>query len=166
MKTALWEPAIQPILSNSLLLSFWLEYTPSPTSLPGHHIVDMMPRFMARLSGILLWPPRSVSLLTFSHTSYTPPLCAVLCHSKSYPTLCDLMDCSPPGSSVRGDSPGKNTGVGCHALLQGIFPTQRSNPGFPLCRRILYQLSHQGNPYTFTYCNSHFTSTSVFLARF
>ena len=34
------------------------------------------------------------------------------------------MDCSTPGSSVHGDSPGKNTGVGCHAFLQGIFPTQ------------------------------------------
>ncbi|KAB0342110.1 hypothetical protein FD754_019036, partial [Muntiacus muntjak] len=33
----------------------------------------------------------------------------------------------PPGSSVRGDSPGKNTGVGCHALLQGISPAQESN---------------------------------------
>ena len=39
------------------------------------------------------------------------------------PTLCSPMDCSPPGSSVHGDSPGKNTGVGCHALLQGIFLT-------------------------------------------
>ena len=39
-------------------------------------------------------------------------------------TLCDPMDCSPPGSFVLGDSPGKNTEVGCHALLQGIFPTQ------------------------------------------
>ena len=37
------------------------------------------------------------------------------------------MDCSLPGSSVHGDSPGKNTGVGCHSLLQGIFPTQGSN---------------------------------------
>ena len=37
-------------------------------------------------------------------------------------TLCDRMDCSPPGSSVRGDSPGKNNGVGCHALLQGRSP--------------------------------------------
>ena len=37
--------------------------------------------------------------------------------------------CSSPGLSVDGDSPGKNTGVGCHALLQGIFPTQRQNPG-------------------------------------
>ena len=44
------------------------------------------------------------------------------------PTLCDPMDCTLPGSSVRGDSPGKNTGVVCHALLQGIFPTQGSKP--------------------------------------
>ena len=42
--------------------------------------------------------------------------------------LCDLMDCSPPGSSVHGDSPGVNTGVDFHALLQGIFPTQGTNP--------------------------------------
>ena len=44
------------------------------------------------------------------------------------------MDYSPPGSSVYGDSPGKNTGVGCHVLLQGIFATQGSNPGLPHCR--------------------------------
>ena len=47
------------------------------------------------------------------------------------PTLCDPMDCSPRGSSVCGDSPVKNTGVGCHSLLQGIFLTQRSNMGPP-----------------------------------
>jgi len=40
------------------------------------------------------------------------------------PTLCDPMDCSPAGSSIHGDYPGKNTAVGCHALLRGIFPTQ------------------------------------------
>ena len=39
-------------------------------------------------------------------------------------TPCDSMDCSPPGSSVHGDSPGKNTRVGRHSLLQVIFPTQ------------------------------------------
>jgi len=59
-------------------------------------------------------------------------------------TLCASMNCSLPDSSVLGDSPGKNTGVGCHALLQGIFPTQGLNPGLPNCRRILYRLSHQG----------------------
>ena len=57
-----------------------------------------------------------------------------------------LMDCSLPGSSVHGDSPGKNTGVGCHALLQGIFPTQELNLCFLCllhCRRILCPLSHR-----------------------
>ena len=61
------------------------------------------------------------------------------------PTLCDPMDYSPPGSSVHGDSSGKNTGVGCHALFQGIFLTQGLNPGLPYCRQILYHLSHQGS---------------------
>ena len=43
-------------------------------------------------------------------------------------TLCNPMDCSPLGSSVHGNFPGKNTGLGWHALLQGIFLTQGSNP--------------------------------------
>ena len=67
----------------------------------------------------------------------------------SCPTLCNPIDCSLTDSSVRGDSPGKNTGVGCHALLQGIFLTQESigGGGFLLhCRQILYQLSYQGSP--------------------
>ena len=42
-------------------------------------------------------------------------------------TLCDPMDCSPPGSSIHGDSLSKNTGAGCHFFFQGIFPTQGSN---------------------------------------
>ena len=62
------------------------------------------------------------------------------------PSLCDPMDCSLPGSSIHEDSPGKNTGVGCHALLQGIFPTQGLNPGLRHCRHIFYCLSHQGSP--------------------
>ena len=57
-------------------------------------------------------------------------------------TLCDPMDRSPPGSSVHGDSPARNTEVGCHALLQGIFPTQGSNPGLQHCRWILYHRSY------------------------
>ena len=64
------------------------------------------------------------------------------------PTLCDSMDCNPPGSSVHGDSPGKNTGVECQALLQGIFPTQGVNLCLLCllgCRQILYPLSHQGS---------------------
>ena len=45
------------------------------------------------------------------------------------------------------DSLGQNTGLGSLSLLQGIFPTQRSNPGLPHCRQILYQLSHKGSQF-------------------
>ena len=44
------------------------------------------------------------------------------------------------------DSPGKNTGVGCHSLLQGIFLTQELNPGLLHCRQTLYWLSYKGSP--------------------
>ena len=53
------------------------------------------------------------------------------------PTLCEPLDCSPPGFSVNGDSPGKNTGMSCHALLQGIFWWYRQT---------LSHLSHQRSP--------------------
>ena len=43
---------------------------------------------------------------------------------QSCPILCNPMNCSLPVSSVHGDSPGENTGVGCYALLQQIFPTR------------------------------------------
>ena len=60
-------------------------------------------------------------------------------------TLCDPMDYSLPGSSYPWDFPGKNTGVGCHFLLQGIFQTEGLNLGLLHCRRIPYYLSHQGS---------------------
>ena len=59
--------------------------------------------------------------------------------AQSHLTLCDPMDCSP------WNSPGQNTGMSSLSLLQGIFPTQGSNPGPLLCRWILYQLSHKGS---------------------
>ena len=67
--------------------------------------------------------------------------------AQSCPALCDPMECSLPGSSVHGDSPGKNTGVGCHALLQGICPTQGSNPGLPHFMWILLQSEPPGSPW-------------------
>ena len=59
---------------------------------------------------------------------------------------CNPMDCSPPRLLCLWIFPGKDTGLGCHFLLQGIFPTQGSNPRLLHCRRILYWLSHQGSP--------------------
>ena len=54
------------------------------------------------------------------------PACVSAKSLQSCPTLCDSMDCRPPGFSAW-DSPGKNTGVDCCALFQGIFPAQGSN---------------------------------------
>ena len=73
--------------------------------------------------------------------------CAVLCLvAQSCPTLCDSTDYSPSSSSVHRDSPGKNTRVGCHALLQGMCLTQGSNPGLPHCRWIFLPADLPGKP--------------------
>ena len=53
----------------------------------------------------------------------------------------------PPRPLRPWDFPGMSTGVGCHFLLQGIFPTQGLNPGLPHCRQTLYPLSQQGSPH-------------------
>ena len=94
-------------------------------------------------SEIFLDPTRlhtTLDLFSMLHTC----VCLV---TQSCLTLCDLMNCSLSGSSVHWGSPGKNSEVGCYALLQGIFPTQGLNPGLSLCRQILYHLSHQGSPW-------------------
>ena len=96
--------------------------------------------YLQRLEGF------SVQIFT-SRVNYSV-LCLV---AQSCPTLCDPMDCSTPGSSFHGDSPGKNTEVGGHATLQGIFPAQVSNSGLPHCRRILYHLSPQGNSVVYSF---------------
>ena len=64
--------------------------------------------------------------------------------------LCDPMDCSLPGSSVRGILKA-TVGVGCYFLLQGIFLTQGSNLGLPHCRQMLYFLRHQGSHKNITF---------------
>ena len=66
-------------------------------------------------------------------------LCAVLGHSVMSNSLW------PHGPYSPWNFPGQNTGVGI-SLLQGIFPTQGSNPGLLHCRQILYCLNHQGSP--------------------
>ena len=74
-------------------------------------------------------------------------------HSKLWEILSESVSCSvmPDSLQIHGPalllclySPGKNTGMSHHSLLQGIFPTQGSNPGLPHCRWILYCLNHQG----------------------
>ena len=87
------------------------------------------------------WPPVSLlsTLMNF--------LCLCCCSvAKSCPTLCDPVDCSRPGSSVHEVFPGKDTRVGCHSLLQGIFPTQGSNPAFLYWQAGFLPSEPQGSP--------------------
>ena len=99
-----------------------------------------------RKSSDLCWPDSNFSSM-FWMQAWLPCLEELVCVCVVVVRLCDPMDCSPLGSFVRGisqarllcplDFPGKNTGVGCLFLLQGIFLTQGLNLGLPHCRRTL-----------------------------
>ena len=80
---------------------------PSPRDLPDPGIKRMFPALTGRF--FTTEPPGMPSTR----------ICVCAKSLQSCPALCDSMDYSPPGSSVHGDSPGKDTVVGCHALLQG-----------------------------------------------
>ena len=82
---------------------------------------DLLP-----VSLLTLLCPHCHSLLIPEHVNYasTYMLCCAMLSSQSCLTLCNPVDHSPPAPSVDGNSPGKNTRVGCHALLQEIFPAQ------------------------------------------
>ena len=64
--------------------------------------------------------------------------------SESHSVMSDSLQ--SPGLYSPWNSPGQNTGMGSLSLLQGIFPTQRLNPGLPHYRQILYHLSHKRSP--------------------
>ena len=93
------------------------------------------------------------SILTFK-TKYGPKhkvknrlfTCSDLFETESRSVVSESLPRHGPYSPW--SSPGQNTGVGSLSLLQGIFPTQGSNPGLPYCRWILYQLSRKGSPRT------------------
>ena len=66
--------------------------------------------------------------------------------AQACPAVCNPVDSSLPGSSVHGISQARILELGSHSLLQGIFPSQRSNVDLPCCKQFLYRLSHQGSP--------------------
>ena len=119
----LWTVARQAPLSMGFCSQeYWSGLPcPPPGDLPG-------PGIEPCLLGLLHWQMGSL------------PLYAVVSHSVVSDSLW------PHGLLCPWDSPDRNTGVGCHVLLQGIFPTQGSNRGLLHCRWILYWLSYQGSP--------------------
>ena len=144
-----WAAVLLPeVLTRWGLYFFWIFRISVPGLSLGllcgsHHFIQIREQVTVEQSfqtgssglGILLSGQRSsIALLKgLWHVSTRSP--------QPCPTLCDPMDCSQPSFSICGISLGKNTGVGCHAFLQGIFPTQGSNPGLLRllnCRRVLY----------------------------
>ena len=83
-------------------------------------------KFLTVQDSALSWSPASVSSKSESHS--------VLCNSATH------------GLYSPWSSPGQNTGVGSHSLLQEIFPTKEQKPDLPHCRQSLYQLSHKESP--------------------
>ena len=86
----------------------------------------------------IFWTQLCMSLPTSLRIWKWKWICSVLSHSLRPHGL------QPTSLLHPWDFPGKSTGVGCHFLLQGIFPTQWLNLGLPYCRQVLYHLSHQG----------------------
>ena len=82
-------------------------------------------------------------------------------HSYGSASCSVVSDClQPHGLYSPWNYLGQNTGVGSLSPLQGIFPTQGSNPGLPHCRQILYQLSHKGSPRILEWVAYPFSSRS------
>ena len=86
----------------------------------------------------------------FDNAPFNLPFCVCVCVSHSVMSNSLWSHGLQPARLLcPWDSPGKHTGVGCHFLLQSIFPTQESNPGLLHHRQILYRLSHQGSHFAF-----------------
>ena len=133
---------------------------PSPGDLPDPRIEPRSPPL--QVDSLPSEPPGSPStrqeiILWGEDCVFIHPLCPLLAQcltysrhvisewvSESHSVVSDSL--WPHGSYSPWNSPGQNTGVGSLSLLQGIFPTQGSNPGLPHFRRILHQLSHKGIP--------------------
>ena len=90
---------------------------------------------------VIIWGTAGLSPKAGYNTMTFPP---GVCESESHLVLSDSL--WPHRLYSPWNSPGQNTGVDSHSLLQGIFPTQGMKPGLLHCRQILYHLSHQGRP--------------------
>ena len=131
-------------MSKSILESYYQKSIHHSQSLA---LLSLEPHTVLELALVFcLFVCVNMAMLGLCCTMWDLAPCVLCLVAQSCTTPCNPMDCSPPGSSVHGDSPVINTGVCCHALFQGVFPTQESNPGLLLCRRILHWLSHQGSP--------------------
>ena len=111
--------------------------SPAGTHLPSYLLFQGVPAFIWTQSFFYPFPLR---LIPFSKDSSFLLVCGVFNCVQLFVTPWAVALQAPLSMEFSG----KNTALGCHSLLQGIFPTQGSNPGLLYCRQILYCLSHRG----------------------
>ena len=149
------------------------EFKPSQTlelTLQNTTLLCSSDRFLNKYSRMytskgILPTPNSHSCIVMLVIFLTCTHCYVLVLvAQSCPTLWDPMDCRPPGSSVHGIFPAKNTRVSSHSLLQEIFPTQGLNLGLLDCRQILYCLNHQEILHAYSKCSHGSTNLELSLS--
>ena len=122
------------------------------------HSFSLLSVFAITLGETPYWPGWSFTV-SWSLSSLAPPTSKSPCSSfTGNPPSAHVLSCSVVFDSLQPcglqparllcpwDLPGKNTGVGCHPLVQGFFPTQGLSLGLPHCRQTVSHLSHQGSP--------------------
>ena len=134
-----WYPAFAPGTSESLVFGLY------------HLIVRNLPR--VHMHAVIFFVPYHFFVFCCLRRQLSRYKCAeFLNHVRLFATPWTVAHQEKLSTFVP-DSPGKNTGVGCHAFLQGIFLTQGLNPGLPHCRWILHHLNHQGSSSRYKQCN-------------
>ena len=139
MSDSVWPHGQTPLSMGFSRQEYW-------SGLPCPHPGDLPDPGIELAS--LASPVLTGGFFTTSTAWEAPPYGCVLV-AQSCPTLWNPMDCSPPGSSVHG----KDTGVDCHALLQGIFLTQGLNLAIPRCRQIHHKQAPKEAPYRWVLSN-------------
>ena len=135
-----------------------MDCSPPGSSVLGISQARVWSALLCLLQGVFPTQGSNLHLLSLLHwqAGFLPlvPMCVCVCVCiSSVQFSCSVVSDSlwPHGLYGQWNSPCQNTGVGNLSLLQGIFPTQGSNPGLPHCRQILYQLSHKGSPNIYTH---------------
>ena len=122
-----------------------------------HCVIQIHSPLYVLVIAACFWSKVKIDKFCCSRLDPIPTFC-ICCESESHSVMSDSL--LPYGLQSPWNSPGQNTWVGSQSILQGIFPTQGSNPGLPHCRQILYQLSHKGSPKILEWVAYPFSSRS------
>ena len=137
----MWAPQFKQIYSFNSSMGIWPILACGPLSHVAHGLAGFCPLLCKIIHSLLL---KFIHFFTHPFTlSFIKYLLIIYFMQGMHESLTVVSNSLQPHGILQA----RILEWGCHALLQGIFPIQGSNPGLPYCRQILYSLSHQGSPY-------------------